>query len=186
MPNLEEIISRAAQLAEGTASDAFQSVVADAGFTYETLFPHVARYAARRISAKGGAARDLSQSVTIDITNGSGEVPEYVIEESLEDARLENYPIAALVPYSDFARSRFNSAFPYFAFSAGNIYFTNGSDGAEEPFTGVLVLRTSVIPQLPEIITEAIPMSVNTGEQIILTLAAVMRGEIPLMQLVNQ
>ncbi|HXG86406.1 MAG TPA: hypothetical protein VNI84_20475 [Pyrinomonadaceae bacterium] len=185
MPNLQEIIARAEQLGVGTANDAFQSIVADAGFTYETLFPHVLRFTIKRMLTTGRAGvQELEQTVSISVTDGIGTLNDNVIKECLDDAKLLNYPISSRLPFSDYARGvRFDSMMAYFSFLGNQVYFT---DGGEILFTGNIFLVVPVIPQLPAVITQPIPLTAKTAEAVIATLAAVMRGEIPLMELVSR
>jgi hypothetical protein len=181
MANLQEIISRAEQLASGVAIDAFQSAVVDAGFTFETLFPHVLRFTVMQM-VRRGEVQELARIVTINVMDGVGDFPETAIKECLDDATVLSHPIVARVPYSDFVRSRFDAQMAYFAVLGDKFYFANGA----EPFTDDVDISIPSIPVLPEAIEEDVEMTSKTTEEVIFTLAAAMRGEIPLNRLITE
>lgn len=182
MANLQEIIDRASQLASGVAIDAFQSAVVDAGFTFETLFPHVLRFSVMQMVKRGDDMQELAQIVTINVMDGVGNFPETAIKECLDYATILRHPLVARVPYSDFVRSRFDAQMAYFAVLGDKFYFANGAD----PFTDDVDISIPSIPVLPEAIEEDVEMTAKTTEEVILTLAAVMRGEIPLNRLITE
>ena len=178
--NLEEIIARASQLASGVAIDAFQSAIVDAGFTFETLFPHAARFTVNKMIERGEAVEDLAEIVTINVADGIGTMPENVVRECLDNATIVGHPVVARLPYSDFMRSRFDQQMAYFAVLNDKFYFASGA----EPFTDDVEISVPVVPTVPEDVNDPIQMSRKLGEAVILCLAAAMRGEVKISEMI--
>jgi hypothetical protein len=183
MAILQEILDRAEQLAVGTRGDGFQSALIDSGYTAETIFPHAVRFTLCKMAANGEDLSDLITTKTIAITAGAATLAPDIIVENLKQAVFLNRSFVSWLPYSDFLRYRFNPQLSYFSYSGSSFFF---KEPLSASFTGDIDVQVVAIPALPNNLADQILLSAKATESVILTIAAVLLGEISLTQLMNE
>lgn len=186
MASLLEIIARAEQLAAGVAQDASRSTLLDSEMTAEAIFPHAVRYTLERLARTGGDVQDLLAEQTINVKGGEGELPEAVLKNALKFAIFPGRPLVSWVSYPDFLRYRFSKQLDYFSYF-GRRFFFSAAGAANSSDDGIdVVLWTATIPAMPTTADEDVALSAAIIEEIILIMATVLRGEMPLSALMDK
>lgn len=124
MASLIQIVARAEQIAVGRGTDPHKSPVSDAGMTTEALYPHALRCAIHMDLKNGGSPTDYEREHEISISDGVGDLPPSVLREFLGYSYLPEDPYAALVPYPDYRRTRFDTALSYYAIRDSQFYYS--------------------------------------------------------------
>jgi hypothetical protein len=184
MANLEEVVARAATIAESKAGDGNLSPLIDMGeWTAETLFPHAVEYTVNRLAYENDdKIQDLITGVDVVFTSGSASLPTGVLKDFMKFVTAADRKFFTYLPYADFIRYRFDQVCDYLTLEGGTTlkYKRAGTD-----FSGTQKLYLVIKPALPGTITDPIPLSDRILEDVILVLASVMSGEMKIGDLLK-
>lgn len=175
MARYEEIIDRAEQLASGVGVNSKPPPVFDSSITAQTVFPHAVRNVLNRLARTGEDFHDLVQTHDVSLKNGVGELPASVLKDTLEQAIFPGRPFVSYLPYHDFLRYKFLPQMDYFAINGNKLHFAE--NGSCDCCCGKLQLSVATAPDLPRNIDAELSLSNKVVEEVILTIASVLRGE---------
>lgn len=181
IPSLQEVVYRAEIIANGVANDPKKSILVDGDYTAETIFPHAVRYVLNCEAKDGGNLNDLITEHTIALTAGAGVLPSTVLKKYLDEAYLSDQTFAAMLPYEDFNRPRtFDTQMKYWTVKGSVFKYSDA--------TAVSVkLVVASMPDLSGITaTDPLPLSLEVVEDVIATIADVLRGSLPLSKLTEE
>lgn len=182
MASLNEILARAETLAAGRGADASQSPVIDAGMTAEALFPHAVRFAMAKLLNSGANLHEMTAEHTISITSGVGALPATVLKEAVKFATFPTRKYCTVVSFGDFQRDTF-PMLDYVAVNNSQVLFKPSSYSlptGDNPFTGNLVANFVTIPAKPATATADTGLSAKVVDEVVLTIAGALTGEIKL------
>lgn len=184
--NLQEVVARAATIAESKSGDGKLSSLIDMGeWTAETLFPHAVDYTLDKLSkSSDDKIQDLMTWTPISFTAGEATVPAGTFPEHIKFAQAEGRKFLTYLPYPDYLRFKFDHVCDYFTLHEANskILYKQGGTAS---FTGALNMALVIKPELPGTITDDIPLTDRLLEDVIIALAAVMCGEMKIGDLLS-
>ena len=180
--NYLELIARAEQLAAGVGQDALLSPVVDSTITAETIYPHAVRFVLCKMAESGKNLDDLLTDHSITITDGEGTLPEAVLKDTSDDWTFPGRTFVNVVNYHDFRRYQFSAQMDYFTFNGKDVLF---AEAGTTDFSGTITLSAPSIPELSSNTDSPIPLGTATLEEIIIVIAAVLRGEMMLQKLME-
>lgn len=124
--NLQQIIDRVMTGATGINNDAFQSILADAEMTAETLFDLAADRVLYRACTLEKDFEFVCQThhIVVDPETQVGDLPASVSKEFIHLSILPDYQFASYKQYLDYGRYRFNNQICYYSIKDGEIHTT--------------------------------------------------------------
>ncbi len=183
MATYREVIDRVQQLSVGIAQDAHQSALIDSEMTAEVVFPHAVRYALVRRARTGGDLSDLMTEQIISVANNEGVLPEEILKDALKRAIFPGKPMVCYATHADFSRFRFSKQLDYFSYFGDKFFY---SAAGVPNYTGNVSLYTAAIPEMPTDEEDEVLLPAVIVEEVILIMAAVLRGETPLSALMDK
>lgn len=176
---LEEIIVRAQQVATGTVTDSGMSVLNDSDLTLEALLAHCANYVTAQWTKDTAKRAQLREAIAVTFTSGSAAIPSGLIKDWPLDAewRSESESLDGLVTFCANPGDAQHHRKPYLYYA-----YLDGSNikllsGAGDAFAGSVSLYA---PKQPALSGGNVVGPERWIEELVLCLAATLRGEIPL------
>lgn len=180
----QEIIDRAMQLATGIEGDDSASVLIDSEMTVEAIYPHALRAVIKDQAKKGLNVQDLMKTHSITFASGTAALPDDLLEEYLSSWTYPGRPFVSVVPYQDYQRHLLVQI-DYLSLNAGALKFTPAG-GTLDTFAGNVKITGISLPDAPVSSTTVIDLKDETLEDTIALIAAVLRGDIPLKDLIER
>lgn len=183
MAHFDEVIARAEQLAIGRKTESSKSPVIDATMSAEQLYMPSVRYVIAKLLKNGSdMLQDLVQAVALNCVAGTGSLPETVVKEALEYASFPGRKFVSVVSTADFERSSLNNLSDYFAAKKDTFLYKRIGVGS---YTGTVNALFVICPAKPASAAADVGLSARVVEDLVLTIAGALTGEIPLPELMN-
>lgn len=174
-----ELFGRARVLATGMGGDANTSVVIDGEATLKALLPHVIRQVYRKKANDVRNRHDIVVKHTVAITASSGAVPTTIMREFLPQADFQDSSSNKCIAWMPYAVD-YNSGVTFTQIGYVTIVGDNFNYRAPSPnqsFTGSLYVTVPTMPTIPTSWSTDIDIDATTTDDVILTLALALRGE---------
>jgi hypothetical protein len=175
------ILARARTIATQMAGDANQSPVIDSKAGLRALLNHSIREVYRQKAKDPKFIKDVNVKNTINITTGSGALPSTVMRQFLKQADYSDAN-GSLISYFDYAVDNDSgqtfTQLGYVTVQGDTIYYTEPAPGNATSYSGNLYMTVPSFPVLPGSMGSTIPMPDEIVDDVILTLALAIRGQI--------
>lgn len=182
---ITELIDRAQQVASGTGTDAAHSVLVDGEITLEVLLQHALCRVADEWAERPEKRAQLLATSSVAFTDGVGDVPTNAIATYLSDASFDSddYPeisqLATWLPHK-VDRNRGAKEYLWYFWLEGNAFHLQSGGG--QLFDGTI---TVTVPTQPVFSAGSMAAPTQFIDDVVVCLAAIYRGEIPLAILAN-
>ncbi len=183
MASIGEILARARVITTQMGGDANMSPLIDNKSGLYALLRNSIRYVYRKYAGNQKFFDDINVRHPVTITTGAGTLPDEVIREFLHQAQFEDatHSLITYQPYSiDFNSGQNYAQLGYVNINGGIISYRAPAP-VLATYSGSLFITVPSIPTLPDNSTDDIDLAEEALEDIIVTVAKAIRGEVELV-----
>jgi hypothetical protein len=172
----EEIINMSEQLALA-GTDGLLSPIVDSTMTAEAIYPRALKFVIAKSARKN--KEDFVQTLPITFATGKATLPENVISSWVDkDIVFRDYPFASHKSYPAYSLivntpDNHSRNIQYFSLMGKSLYFSTGLGS----INGNVYISLPVIPAVPALATDTVPISDTLANDVIAKIASVLKGE---------